>query len=229
MSFLDGRAIRDWCRQRFQRKDDMLKTVETVTENTEEGKSVDALVIKKVFQSVSDGKALLASVITDKGVATDAGDTFAVMAGNIGKIESGGAGGSSPVRSPYEFVLNWNNFSVSATGSMDLMIHFPAQKLKRLVIKRMYLYMRRDSQANGLTFAVYGKKKGTETFSMLTSWRTSVSASGSSTNTGANITDTEIDLTEWDEVNYCKIIKSTQSGSYGQATVTLNFQAELYF
>lgn len=89
MSFLDGKAIRDWCKQRFQSKDDLLRTMETVTENREEGKSVDALVIKEVFQNVSDGKALLASAITDRGVQTDAEDSFMVMAENIRKIQGG--------------------------------------------------------------------------------------------------------------------------------------------
>lgn len=39
--------------------------------------------IDEVFQSVSDGKTLIAAAITDKGVPTAATDSFAVMAGNI--------------------------------------------------------------------------------------------------------------------------------------------------
>lgn len=90
MSFLDPRAVRDWCRQKFVSNDDVLKTKEAVTANAEEGKVADALVVKEVFQSVSDGKALLASAITDKGVQTDANASFKVMAGNISQIESDG-------------------------------------------------------------------------------------------------------------------------------------------
>ena len=37
----------------------------------------------ELFQSVSNGKSLVASAITDKGIATDATDTFATMANNI--------------------------------------------------------------------------------------------------------------------------------------------------
>lgn len=48
-------------------------------------KTVDTL--KK---SVSDGKTLVATAITDKGVETAADATFAVMAENIGQIETGG-------------------------------------------------------------------------------------------------------------------------------------------
>lgn len=40
-------------------------------------------------KSVSDGKSKVASAITDKGVATEATDTFDVMADNIGKIQTG--------------------------------------------------------------------------------------------------------------------------------------------
>ena len=47
--------------------------------------------LNEVFQSVSDGKSLIASAITDKGIATDATATFDTMAGNIRAIESGGS------------------------------------------------------------------------------------------------------------------------------------------
>ena len=41
-------------------------------------------------KSVSDGKELVATAITDKGVATSSLDTFATMANNIEQIQSGG-------------------------------------------------------------------------------------------------------------------------------------------
>ena len=44
----------------------------------------------KLKKSVSDGKTLVATAITDKGVETAADATFAVMAENIGQIETGG-------------------------------------------------------------------------------------------------------------------------------------------
>lgn len=40
-------------------------------------------------KSVSDGKSKVASAITDKGVATEATDTFDTMAENVGKIQTG--------------------------------------------------------------------------------------------------------------------------------------------
>lgn len=41
-------------------------------------------------KSVSDGKTLVATAITDKGVATSSTDTFVTMAENIGQIKTGG-------------------------------------------------------------------------------------------------------------------------------------------
>ena len=45
--------------------------------------------ISELFTNVSDGKTLIASAITDKGVPTDANDSFADMAGNIEGIHVG--------------------------------------------------------------------------------------------------------------------------------------------
>ena len=45
--------------------------------------------ITALKKSVSDGKKLVATAITDKGVATESTDTFATMAENIGQIENG--------------------------------------------------------------------------------------------------------------------------------------------
>lgn len=43
----------------------------------------------QIKKSVSDGKSKVASAITDKGVATEATDTFDTMAENVGKIQTG--------------------------------------------------------------------------------------------------------------------------------------------
>jgi len=48
-------------------------------------------------KSVSDGKTLVASAITDKGVETESGAAFEVMAENIEKIPTGGEGIKSSV------------------------------------------------------------------------------------------------------------------------------------
>ena len=45
--------------------------------------------VTQVKKSVSDGKSKVASAITDKGVSTEATDTFDVIAENVGKIQTG--------------------------------------------------------------------------------------------------------------------------------------------
>lgn len=45
--------------------------------------------IDGIFQSVSDGKDIIASAITDKGVSTNKDATFEQMAENIRKLSSG--------------------------------------------------------------------------------------------------------------------------------------------
>ncbi len=75
---------------------EILSSAGDVQSNKEPGKLVDALVIKQVFQFVSEGKRLIALAITDKGVDTSAEDTFEQMAENIGMIQ-GGADGEGTV------------------------------------------------------------------------------------------------------------------------------------
>ena len=73
--------------------------------------------LKECFQSVSDGKALVASAITDKRVPTDAAATFAQMAENIGKIVLG-SGNALPedVKKGKTFT---NDDGVEYTGTYD--------------------------------------------------------------------------------------------------------------
>ena len=58
------------------------------SENPVQNKIITAK-LNEVFQSVSNGKSLIASAITDKGIITASDATFQVMATNIGKISSG--------------------------------------------------------------------------------------------------------------------------------------------
>lgn len=81
---------KEWCDSLKGDKYTILDSLGAILENEEPKNLVDALIIKQVFQSVSDGKALLASAITDKGIETDAADSFAQMAENIRLIQGGG-------------------------------------------------------------------------------------------------------------------------------------------
>lgn len=226
MSFLDGRAIRDWCKQRFQLKDNILKTVETVTENTEEGKSVDALVIKEVFQSVSDGKALLASVITDKGVATDARDTFFVMAENVGKIKAGGEGGGG-IASPLGYHIT-SNAAFLNTQTLNLRFYFPKIGVRKIVIKKITVYARKSSSSapsRSISIRVYAMKDGA---SIQVCSLGSVSASGTS-NSSKEIENMEIDLSEYDEADYIDFYQYGGSGSVYYYLFSVSGDIELYF
>ena len=63
--------------------------------------------IDEVFQSVSNGKELLADAITDKGVQTSASDSFQTMATNIGLIDTSTIYDKF-FRSALNNWLNWN-------------------------------------------------------------------------------------------------------------------------
>ena len=70
----------------------------------ENGETIEAK-LNEVFQSVSNGKSLIASAITDKGQPTAADATFQAMADNIGKIS---VSGSAEVSNPISMIGNYN-------------------------------------------------------------------------------------------------------------------------
>ena len=67
------------------------KTSKNSIQNKVVAKKIDEIenTINEIKKSVSDGKTLVATAITSKGVATESADTFDVMAENIGKIQTG--------------------------------------------------------------------------------------------------------------------------------------------
>lgn len=60
-------------------------------DNTESGMAATNTqeAIDELFQSVSEGKSVIAAAVTDKGVETAATDSFAAMAQKIGQISTG--------------------------------------------------------------------------------------------------------------------------------------------
>ena len=70
--------------------------------------------IDEVFQSVSNGKTLIAAAITDKGVTTAASDSFSTMASNI---ESLHVWGKYTSNSLWDIVLNYTMPTNSSTQS----------------------------------------------------------------------------------------------------------------
>ena len=72
--------------------------------------------IAEVFQRVSNGKRLVASAITDRGVATAADAEFQVLANNIERIQRpSGNAGSAQVLAPYTFS---NAAGIGISGGM---------------------------------------------------------------------------------------------------------------
>ena len=61
--------------------------------------------LAELFQFVSNGKTLIASAITDMGIATSNTDSFETMANNIRQISSGGTSGGTEERLLYKFGL----------------------------------------------------------------------------------------------------------------------------
>ena len=66
----------------------MLDNLEDIGNVTSSGFLPDALAIKELKKSVSDGKTLVANAITAKGVSTSASATFQTMATNISNIST---------------------------------------------------------------------------------------------------------------------------------------------
>ena len=67
--------------------------------------------LSELFQFVSNGKTLIASAVTDKGVATSNTDTFQTMATNIRQIVAGGSTGT------YTITYNLNNVTSTNTNT----------------------------------------------------------------------------------------------------------------
>lgn len=224
MSLLDPRAVRDWCRKTFLNKDDVLRTKETVEANAEEGKTVDALVVKEVFISVSDGKKLIASAITDKGVQTDAGTTFEEMAGNISRISGGGTSGD--IESPVLFRVNYD-FYVPPYGALQLSNYFPLPNAKKAVLKTLSMRANKSStSASNKTFflRIMGKNSaGSEglikDYSVL---------ANSTSNASAAANDVELDLSGYAELTRVFFYASSSTANSYYYRFIVNAEFELY-
>ena len=133
---------------------DILKSIESVNENTIEEKVVDALVIKEVFQSVSNGKQLVASAITDKGINTEATDAFEIMAENIKNISSNKTDNDTLICNFY-FNMNIN------LRAAEFKFYFPVKKSKKLIIKSLCLVGSkvREASNRNVYFQFYGKRQ----------------------------------------------------------------------
>lgn len=206
----------------------ILSSKDEIASNSEPGKLVDALTIKEVFQSVSNGKQLIASAITDKGINTDAEDTFETMAGNIGEIALGG-GNNGSISSPY--VFSFSGSIPLTTDRHSFLIPFPITKLERLIIKRLKFYGHKFTTSNRISaaFRIKGIKSGSETETNIKEYSLSFSASDTGLKTVADITDMEIDLSEWESVTCVEFYEFAYNGTVTTGDATITFNAELFF
>lgn len=226
------RAIRDWCKESFLSKQQILDSKDSIESNNAPGKLADALVIKEVFQSVSNGKELIASAITDKGIEADAGDTFAQMADKITQIESSGESGGSDtgggLTSPLTLKVTHSGGGAT-TELINILTYFPIKKVKKLVIKSLKIGAKKGVAAASsvtINFDIYGKKSASSGTTMITreyAWATSTNM------TSTTVSEKEIDLAEYDSIEYFNIFKSAGSGTTYPFTYSVDAELELYF
>lgn len=117
--------------------------------------------IDSVFTSVSNGKELVASAITDKGIPTLATDTFAIMAEHIAEIEGGASGGGQTYNKFYspvggektdQFTSTMNGtLKITAFGYMDGM---PVVKINNVQIQPTSSYQNKSRYAYGAYFEI---------------------------------------------------------------------------
>lgn len=136
---------------------------------------------EECFQSVSDGKALVASAITDKGVTTASDATFETMANNIESIPTG---------SKYAGVLAVGGFS-NATVVGSNLAHFYDEN---------YLEARSDNQFNVLKAGKYRASM----YSQNSVAYLSVNGTRTTTNFGQDVV--EVDLKVGDVVYFYRNI-----------------------
>ena len=142
--------------------------------------------IDSVFISVSNGKELVASAITDKGIPTLATDTFAIMAEHIAEIEGGASGGGQTYFKFYDPVggTKVDTFTSTMNGTLKLvavgyMNAFATIKINGNVIpatesyyitSHYYYYVYVETQVNkNDIIEVSGTATGTSSFSILAS------------------------------------------------------------
>ena len=179
---------------------------------------------------------MIASAITDKGVQTDAGDPFAVMAENIGQISSGGGAGSGEGEhfdNPYPVRAFFNGFIASQRSyyKTDIKSYFTVKKAKKILLKSLrvtakIIYTSASASSTRFYFNIYGYKD-----SVLTNIKSySVSSSSTVGGTPGNIWEEniEIDVSEFDSIEYWEISTNGPTSYVYIYSLSLDAQMEVY-
>ena len=206
---------------------------------TEPGFAADAyqtkLRLEECFQSVSDGKALVASAITDKKVPTDATDTFAEMEANIRKIRLGsGNATAADVKKGKTFT---NDDGVEYTGTYDFAAETSANAVASQITVGYTAWVNGklipgtrplpvNKQSGSVTFAVAAaSSSGSKTTDYLVIFTSAFekvpSVTAAATSLGQHFTVSTFNVTQTSF--YIRVVNHTL---YGSQEVTFNWVAQ---
>lgn len=100
--------------------------------------------IDQLFTSVSNGKSLIASAITDKGISTSASDSWETMAENIGGLVD-----SSYVQNMSQFAVGWNGwYNTTRSSSSSNYIYLTPGNRGRFSSNTNFVFFGAVGQAN---------------------------------------------------------------------------------
>lgn len=178
--------------------------------------------LSEVFQSVSNGKSLIAAAITDKGVETAADDTFQTMATNIGNIQTGGGSG---ITSPIILQVYYND-TFSRNASHDARWYFNIPGVKKIKLNLNYYVGSVSSTSYNFTCRLYlfNDNENFSASNLLTIKSISIS-----TSVNSGIINNEIDLSSYEEVKGIRLNGGNYSGNSTNQGLTLKGTVELYF
>lgn len=180
---------------------------------------------KYILAVGSTGQSLLQDTDTYKSAVLE-GNYYSVGADTLSPFKAGG--GDSLIPSPWEYPIMMN-VNMASTSIVQARAYLPPFKYQKLVIKSLKLTGKKSTTSTPhpyVYFEIYGTKKGATGSSRIT--YLSVYVNGTTEKT-ATFSDTEVDISEYESIDYCVLSKGSGSGSVYALTATVNGSLELYF